>query len=196
MGNDTSSVLSLVVFACLFVLAIIEAILQWRWNRWYFGTGVRVFLREVRGVASQSLILDTASLEAEFFSRLTKPILFRNLAAGEFAFRESSKRFRLFSYTPIMHGLVRREPYSGTVLIEGKLNWHAHWFPVFIVLFAFSLTTGSDIPVADVAWLVLFPLVVYGALYLVQRRRYRKVADAVQKQLSGAPVDQQLVRSV
>ena len=131
----------------------------------YFRYGIPVFIVRVpyreRTLASN---VET-ELSVKFSKGLSPALVFRRLDAIEVAFRETALRFSVFTYTPIMPGLIRLVPEEGTACVIGWANW-------FTVFFAVAFLW-----LADLDWFFVFALCgVLGVIYLVQARRYRKVA--------------------
>lgn len=181
MEESESGLIFLVLFFSTFVLAIVEAILLWRWSKWYYASGLRVFLRESAAGSVGVPAVDVESLSREFHSRLTSPLVFRKMADGEYAFRESMRifEFRLFNYSPIMHGRIVREEYSSRLIVEGRLNWFSLWFPCMLVALGLSLPGGDGIDYYLPGGMLAFVAVIYVGLYAIQRYRYNKVARSV-----------------
>ncbi|MHC4200684.1 MAG: hypothetical protein ACYSU0_11885, partial [Planctomycetota bacterium] len=107
------------------------------------------------------------------------PIVFRPLDAGDIAFREKLICFSWFSYTPVMHGLIRVDRDTRTVSTIG----YANWFPIFFiaVFVAFGLSVPSGGP--DI-FFVVFPILLLAGLYLIQFYRFSGIHKALARKHS------------
>lgn len=180
-----------ILLICLLVPVYIEFLLQWRWVRWYFQSGPRVYSKSLPGSFSSALNLDIAELNGRFDDGWTKPTLFHQLTPEEVAFRDSNgpNWFRFNRRASIMHGLVRRDPYSGTIAVEGRLNWSAMGVLLFMVaILALMIVMPENTPPAvwfGVMFLIVVILIVVARmLFRRTTRRYDDIAYAVEKMLS------------
>ncbi len=156
-----------VAFIAVLALAAIETLLSGFWNRVYFTIGVPVFTKEVQLHGKQ--LPTPEQLETAVQSRWSTPLLFRRLSTGEIAFRERAFGGGFFHYTPMMHGIIRRDPTGSVIVVQGLLNW---FIPALVAL---AVVSFQDLLGAGVV--LSLGLAV---LYSLQRRRFIRVADAVQ----------------
>ena len=157
--------IDVLAFVALVVLALIELVLSGSFSRPYFRFGIPIFI--VRLPARERGLPDFEErLESEFSSGLTPPLVFRRFSPTEVGFRERAFGWRVFSYTPVMHGLIRLAPSEGTVYVIGWLNW-------FTAAFVAALIAFSQLE-------PIFPIFAAGVIvliYIIQSRRYRAVAS-------------------
>jgi hypothetical protein len=166
MGDSQS-----LVFLAVVLVAVVEMIMAWRWYRPYFEYGIPVFRTSVKAPTSSTLTPEPGRLEYECQKRFKAPFSFRKLGPASYGFREkhtSALSLRLH-YTPIMHGSLRFEPSSATLVVTGYLNWFAVVFTLFMTYTV--LNDGAAFFLAALAAGVSF-------IYLVQRHYYRQVAEA------------------
>jgi hypothetical protein len=126
--------------------------------------------------------VDPDVLSRAFASRFLRPsVVFRAIAPEEIAFRERFFELRFFSYTPVMHGLIRFDDHSQTVTVRG----HANAFPLcFLALAVGSCLSGPSVEGFEVLFLA-WAAVVFGMLYVIQAARFNAVCKEVEKQLSA-----------
>jgi hypothetical protein len=155
-------------------VALVELVLSGMWVPVYFRIGFPLFVKSFR-FSGDSCEIDVAALSSEFAGRIAPPLVFRPLDSGEIAFREKLICFSWFSYTPVMHGLIRADRDTRTVSTTGYANWFPVFFIVLFVSFGLSLPGGGP----DVFFFVVFPALLLAALYLIQFYRFSKVHTAL-----------------
>jgi hypothetical protein len=164
-------------------VALLEALIQAAWVPLYFRLGLPVYAREVPYKDAPRFELLQETLAKGFGGILAPPVLFRALSPDELAFRESMFYFRLFSYTPIMHGLARLDPVRRVVTVHGYLNWWPLAFLAFWYAFALRNPAWPDFW-EQVLWYAA-PLVVMAVIYLIQAAVYGKVVRLLREACGG-----------
>ena len=159
------------IFLAAFILAIFEILLSAAWNRWYFTWGIPLFRRKYGGDPVRQAVPTAEQLEYRMKGGLSHSIVFRELSATEYAFREKWLEFKLAGSTPVLRGLMCWDVMSGEVIVTGYLNWYNL---LFIALFMGLI--GLNV----FAWLFLMGL--FGLLYVIQAQRF----DVVGKLASQA----------
>ena len=165
-----------VLFIILFFVAIAELILSGRWVPFYFRTGIPLFWRSFPFLEQPTISPDT--LSEKFHSGFADPLLFRVITPSEIAFRERFFSLRLFSYTPVMHGLIRIDQLQHKVTVTGYANWFVIALAAaFIVLhYSFSQLEIHYLPVSLIIFLFL------GILYVIQAVRFNNVFKMLEQQ--------------
>jgi len=107
------------------------------------------------------------------------PRVCRALAAdalpdGRMAFRESFFVAFTGRYYPVMRGLVVVDAGRNQVRVEGICNW--------MTLSIAALCASLPLVIAA-AWPMLLILALFAYCYVIQRRRYHGVADALREQM-------------
>jgi hypothetical protein len=164
------------VLPILAIVFLVEIVLRSRWYPPYFTRGILVFRtsRPVATFAHGAELPDT--LANRFRASFGPSLLFHRLPSGEIAFREPAFELKLFSYTPVMHGLLRLSEQDRVVEVEGRANWFVLALSAFFVFLAAGFPEG---------WaLLIFAGLILGYIYSIQVRVYGKVADSVAQ---GAP---------
>jgi hypothetical protein len=110
-------------------------------------------------------------LTAAFRGGLGPSLAFRSIGIEEVAFREAFFELRLFTYTPVMHGLVRIEPATQHVEVEGRANWFSVVFTLLAAAFVWERPE---------AWpILIFLAALLGGIYKFQGTRFRRVGEFV-----------------
>jgi len=162
-------------FACLLAVLLVETFLSGRWTPIYFSKGISIYHRYFT-VSPGFQRFPTAELIETTLpdSGWHAPILVRQIGEHQFAFREKMLHFGM-AYTPLMHGYIKYDPYSGQIEIRGNANWFPVCFSFYFLLFFLTMPlNASDI---------IFPLFLLGLLgfiYIKQKKRFRQVEEAIQ----------------
>jgi len=148
------------------VVLFVELILSGSWNRFYFTFGLPLFVR--RAQCDNQLLDDAliAALNKEFAGSVGPDIVFNRLGPALCAFREKLFQFTLFTYTPIMHGIIVYDPRTSQASVIGHANW---FFVAFVAVFISMSASAGEMLV------VIFGVV--GVIYFVQARRFRSVSE-------------------
>jgi hypothetical protein len=145
-------------------------ILSGRWYEPYFARGLVIY-RNVVSLGSTRLGLSADQLRQQLRGGLGPSLDFHELSPNTIAFREALFELKLFSYTPVMHGLLRYDQQAHAVTVEGRANWFTVAFSVLVLAFVWHRPE---------AWPVVgFLAVVLGGIYAVQAGRFRTVARCV-----------------
>ncbi len=162
-------------------IALLEMVASALWWAPYFRGGLRLFREELSAIVPVWHLPTIASLEERFARGLGPSLSFRALDSGEIAFRERAFELRLFSYAPVMHGLIRINPETRSVVVEGRANWFPLLFASGIFTFVWRRPGSWQVAPFLVAFLAL--------IYWVQRRLYRRVGRCVAgEDAASAPV--------
>jgi hypothetical protein len=161
----------------LLVILLIEILLTSRWWPPYFTRGLVVYRRSLALTGSVGSFPSVDSLAQRFRGTFGPSLVFAQLSPGLLAFREKVFEFRLVSYTPVMHGLLRLRLESSHLDVEGRANWSPIAFSVAMLIFL------RDFPDA---WPMLgFLLAFLGGVGALQANQYAKVAAFVAEGLGG-----------
>ena len=150
----------------VFIICIIEYLLSGTWQPLYFRVGIPVFKKSILIKNKINLHLD--ELNEEFNGKYASPIVFREIKDNVVAFREALFTFRLLSYTPVMHGLIRST--RTKIEVVGYANWYALSFWLLTAYFSFQIFDFEII-------FMLFVTVMLGSIYYVQYRRYKRIFE-------------------
>lgn len=164
----------------MLVILFAEAWLAGSWNRLYFTVGLPIFIKRVPVSVFSFPPLDFGCLEAEFSATWTsKSLVFKELEPNLFAFREKLLEMRWGkSSSEVMHGLLILDQNQQQVVVKGFANL---WMLGMAVLFALvSLAIGPQGLLLAAAYVVIM-----GVVYLLQARRFGKVAQFVAEQVKA-----------
>jgi hypothetical protein len=145
----------------------IEAVLLAFWVPAYFRRGIPVF-REVLRIPCQPEEI-AATLSTQFTNTVSLPrLVFRQISEYEVAFQEAGGITPLWSYLPIMRGLICARP-DGTTVVVGILQW----YPI-VAAAAVAVGLASSGP-AVVALALVGIVILTFIVWVVQRMRFRAV---------------------
>ena len=165
------------LFAVLFagmLVALAEIGLSTAWSKMYFMFGLPVFVKKIPVNIHRAEIPPKDIFTTRFHSVWASSIGFKKIGPNMYGFREKTFQIKLFSYTPVMHGLLVFDHANHEVVVTGFANWFALGFSLlwFILLMPPLFT---DLPAA--LSFVLFSILVMGFLYAIQYSRFSEVAD-------------------
>jgi len=162
-----------------FATAIAEIIMSGRWLPFYFRNGIPLYLKSFQVMEPPTLSAD--DLSRKFSSGIAAPIIFHRIRNDEIGFREKAFSFRLFNYTPIMHGLIHVDQSKYTVKMVGYANWTTIIFPIaFLSIdYSFSQRQPTHPPTT------LFLVAIFAVLYLIQFIRFNRVFKFLEDKFSG-----------
>lgn len=172
-------------FGVVGAVAVVEIILSLRWNRFYFSSGIPIFRQELSAQSPKPELPSSQRMEERLSKSAFPPLQFRRLDSDSLGFREKAAGawFR-FSYTPVMHGLLRFNRPSARVEVVGFLNWFVLVFVLAVVMASFSFHE----PV-----FLVFLASLLALIYIIQAKRFRQVTtyalqewNAVSQQGPGA----------
>ena len=178
------------IFAVLsFIILLGEGYLSGKWIALYFQRGIPLFKRKFSFVQApeprivEYVLSSKFKLQSSDFRFLFPPVDFNVLNADEIAFREVDLRHKLFTYLPIMHGIIRTNRYNQTVIVTGYVNWFVLWliatfFLVGSLIFFESFSLFLII-------LILFSLGL-GISYGLQYSVYSKICYRLEQRYSVA----------
>ena len=135
----------------LLIVFLVQTIAEAAWYPPYFRHGLVIYRWQRLPTSPVIADLSEATLEASFRGVFGPSQLFRQIGPGEFAFRHPTLEFRLLTYTPLMHGLLRVEPHF--VQVEGRANWFTVAFVGWIFAFVWQVRES-------------WPFLVFAALFL------------------------------
>jgi hypothetical protein len=150
----------------------LEALLLAFWIPGYYRRGIPVFREVVRRRAALSDDL-VAALEARFAGGSLLPrLVFRRLSRHEIGFQEGAALFPLWTYLPMIRGLIRCEP-NGRLVVVGILLWYPIAAAVAVVV---GLGPSGISTMASALAAVLVVTFVMGVL---QAARLRAVVESL-----------------
>ncbi len=162
----------------LVVVAITETVLNSRWMPFYFLKGITLFKKTVSLV--ETPILSPDDLTTQFSQGITTPIVFFPIGEDLIAFREKLLGFRLFHYTPVMHGLIRIDRQQHKISVTGYANWFAM---LFAIIFPAAFIANSPAK-SETGFIIPFLLILFGSLYAIQYVRFTKILEAIKQKPS------------
>lgn len=154
----------------LIALLFLELIVQFAWTPAYYGSGIALFKRRIAIPAAAPVRLSPGSLERDMAVDTRLPLVFHAMPDGCIAFCES---FAVRFY-PVMRGRIEVDARRREVRVLGLCNWNT---------LAITLTMPFMIALRPSAAPMLLMLVMFLVCFLVQRKRFLGVVEAVRAQL-------------
>ncbi len=154
----------------LIALLLLEMMVQFAWAPAYYGSGIALFKRRIATPAAAPVRLSPGSLERDMAVDTRLPLVFHGMPDGRIAFRES---FAVRFY-PVMRGRIEVDARRREVRVLGLCNWNT---------LAITLTMPFMIALRPSAAPMLLMLVMFLVCFLVQRKRFLGVVEAVRAQL-------------
>ncbi|WP_313445327.1 hypothetical protein [Stenotrophomonas indicatrix] len=158
----------------LIALLLIELLLLALWAPFFFRTGIALFNQRIAATPAELAHLSLAGLEHDLPPDTWLCLVFRALPDGSIAFRESFVPSVGRRYFPLMRGRVMIDARHREVRVIGLCSWFALGLTLMLV---------PVILVRPAAWPMLVALVLFYIGYLIQRRRYVEVVEAVRARL-------------
>jgi hypothetical protein len=165
VSNDLFEILGIIAFGLIILSILADTVLSATWSRTYFTVGLPIFIMRVPVDFPHTNIPQRSLFEAQFQSNLVASLTFKEISSNEYGFREAHFQFRLFGYSPLMHGLLIFDYENSQVVVKGFINWFTLCFSLIWLSIAMFM-----IP------FVLFFIILMGCLYLIQLSRFSKVA--------------------
>jgi hypothetical protein len=128
--NNSSSIISFVLFGVIVLLLLIKAIVSGPWNKKYFTTGLLIFEGQIPVGPRHYDIPSCSRLETHFHSNRTRSLEFHQIASDTVGFREKLPEFRLSLGSYLMYSTLFFDDENSKVVVKGFANWFAVWFSV------------------------------------------------------------------
>ncbi|MGX9418190.1 hypothetical protein ACXJY6_04525 [Vibrio sp. RC27] len=162
-------------FTILFVVIVVEMILNSTWNRIYFTYGIPVFSYQPSSRCSAQSVIDTEELEKSLQSPKYASFKVRRFSDEILGFREAAwGGLGKTSYSPMMRGKLEINN-KGQVKVTGFVNW----FVIIISIAFIGLTVLADHSNPNVLGFPIILFVLIGWIYLLQKKRFKELADLV-----------------
>ena len=157
------------LFLMLVLIYLFEALFSVRLRAFYFRYGVPLYKKTI--VVNRSPALDEESI-AQIIkpTSLVPAFKFRSLSDHEVAFREKMVGFFLFSYTPVVHGLIKVDPSQNSITLTGLANWFSNMFVLCCVFVGIKLGDPEKY-----SFMILLPVSCYILFLCTQIKRYDNI---------------------
>ncbi|MGE8270408.1 MAG: hypothetical protein ACN6PT_15815 [Stenotrophomonas geniculata] len=162
----------------LIALLLIETVLLMAWVAGYFSWGITVFNERIAASPAMQARLSLGSLERDLPRDKWLRLAFHALPDGSMAFRESFAPSFGLRYFPVMRGRIVLNTRRHEVRVIGLCSW----FVAILSLLLLLLPLAAMRPMVAPMLLVLLLLL---ASYLVQKRRYAAIVEALRMQLKA-----------
>ena len=160
------------------VVLVVEIILSATWNYFYFSKGIKIFTYKLQGINIFDRIPSPETLSERFSKGWSGSFLFRAISPKEIAFREKMIELKLFTYTPVMHGIILIEPERREIKILGFINWWICGFAIISIGMSQSIHKDGYI-------FTIGAIGIIGLIYFIQSVRYRKIGAEIESELKS-----------
>lgn len=164
-----------IMMVLLILTVITESILSGRWAGFYFLYGLTLFKKSFTFAGDPHLSAE--ELSQDFSQGISTPIVFHELDQDTIGFREKMFSFRLFNYTPIMHGLIRIDRIHREMSVTG----YANWSPIVFAIVFLSTFLRMSLEKEGLGFFILFFFAMLGVLYAIQFSRFIKIFAQVKE---------------
>lgn len=165
----------IILLIIVLVAGIIEAILNAKWNQFYFSYSIPVFIRRLEvqdcGKARTGIIKFINNIETiKGFKKYTGKIIDENT----FFFRKKMVSSRRNDFDNI-HGTIFIDTENREVIIKGRLSFSI----IFAMLFMFFILTDSSESFLEMIPAIFIVLIILIINYLFERRKYNKLVKEI-----------------
>ena len=158
----------------LIALLLIETVLLMAWVASYFSWGITLFNERIAASPAMQVRLSLGSLERDLPQDRWLQLAFHALPDGSMAFRESFAPSFGLRYFPVMRGRIVLNARRHEVRVIGLCSW-------FVAILSLLLLPLVAMRPVVAPMLLVLPL--FLASYLVQKRRYAAIVEALRMQL-------------
>ncbi|MDZ5785044.1 hypothetical protein U4I37_02105 [Stenotrophomonas maltophilia] len=158
----------------LIALLLIETVLLMAWVAGYFSWGITLFNERIAASPAMQARLSLGSLERDLPQDRWLQLAFHALPDGSVAFRESFAPGFGLRYFPVMRGRIVLNARRHEVRVIGLCSW-------FVAILSLLLLPLVAMRPMVAPMLLVLPL--FLASYLVQKRRYAAIVEALRMQL-------------
>lgn len=160
----------------LIALLLIGTVLMMAWVAGYFSWGITLFNERIAASPAMQARLSLGSLERDLPQDKWLDLAFHALPDGSMAFRESFAPSFGLRYFPVMRGRIVLNARRHEVRVTGLCSW-------FVAILSLLLLPLVAMRPMVAPMLLVLPL--FLASYLVQKRRYAAVVEALRMQLKA-----------
>lgn len=160
----------------LIALLLLETVLLMAWVAGYFSWGIILFNERIAASPAMQARLSLGSLECDLPQDKWLQLAFHALPDGSMAFRESFAPSFGLRYFPVMRGRIVLNARRHEVRVTGLCSW-------FVAILSLLLLPLVAMRPMVAPMLLVLPL--FLASYLVQKRRYAAVVEALRMQLKA-----------
>lgn len=160
----------------LIAVLLIETVLLMAWVAGYFSWGITLFNERIAASPAMQARLSLGSLERDLPHDKWLRLAFHALPDGSMAFRESFAPSFGLRYFPVMRGRIVLNARRHEVRVTGLCSW-------FVAILSLLLLPLVAMRPMVAPMLLVLPL--FLASYLVQKRRYAAVVEALRMQLKA-----------
>jgi hypothetical protein len=179
-GED---IFGIIIVSLLVGSLLADLFLDVTWNKTHFTYGLTIFVMRVSVSHWHTNIPSQALLEKKFHSDVVSSLVFRQIDACSYGFREKMLQFRWIRTPNLMHGLLTFDANNSQVVVKGLANlstivFSFLWlglplFGIVTILFSQQALESALILLGVIA----FFGVIMGIMYFFQAARFSTVAS-------------------
>ena len=177
MSSEFLETFGVIFFSVMTLFFLVETVLSGKWNKMYFTSGLPIFVKRISVGPRYNNIPLSSRFEAQFQSDWTNSLVFREIAPNTYGFREKFFEFRIFKYSPLMHGVLFFDSVNNQVVVKGFANWFSVGLSVIWLGCAILIGVKYFPEAASfVLGFLAFYSIILGFIYLIQYSRFSNVA--------------------
>jgi hypothetical protein len=135
----------IIIFAS--VLAPVEWLLSYNWNKSYFGSGIPIFKKNFKARKLPNAEIEAKDLERVFRRGFRASTLFRATNESRILFRDEFELFGPYSpHYKILHGNIEISQEDKCIKITGYLNW-VNPVAAIIVVYLIFFTPQTEVKI-------------------------------------------------
>lgn len=162
-----------ITFIIVAIVSITESIMLVIFSKWYFQKGINIY-KNIIHFQTESISKINVNIIEDIIRDSKYPSLkIKMIGSNKYALRESL----LFSYTPIMRGVITINDSDGLIIFDGLLNY----YPIALFLWVIVLTIITY-GVAIIFILMSFPFLLW--VYNLQSKRYKNILNELIKSIT------------
>ena len=167
----------------LILIYLFESLFSVGLRAFYFRFGIPLYKKKI--IVDRSPLLDEESIAQVIKpTRLVPAFKFRSLSDHEVAFREKMIGFYLFSYTPIVHGLIKVDFSQNSIMLTGVANWFSNIFVLCCVLVGIKIGDPEKY-----SFMILMPVSCYILFLCTQIKRYDNILKKLTDHFSDSSME-------
>jgi hypothetical protein len=181
--DNIDNIIGFSAFGLVIASLLADAFCSLTWNKMYFTSGLRLFVKRISVFRWHTNIPDRSRLEIMFHSDWLPSFSFKEINELSYGFHETKFQFRFIGYAPLMHGLLTFDTDDGQVVVTGFANWYPLafsliWWGVLISFVTANWSIeGRSFYLLILLGATLFFILLMGLLYWIQSSRFSKVAS-------------------
>jgi len=123
MTGDPFEIIGYFFTGALIVSILADIVLTSTWNKTYFTSGLRIFIKRIPVNHWHTIIPNQSLFEEKFQSNWVGSLTFKEIDMISYGFREKIFQITWIRSTSIMHGLLIFDSNNNQIIVKGFANW-------------------------------------------------------------------------